>query len=126
MTGIKNTCWLIAIIAGLSLTSCEHQGHTISEFNGDYRYYAGIAEFFNCQDGNKYYVADAGINNELQSRYLSLGLKQKEDVYIQVTGYLKKDKPKLEGIDPSLVFVPVRLISLDSSRGCNTVIRQGD
>lgn len=111
--------------AALLLSSCsEHSGHTVSEFTGDYRYHAGIAEFFDCKKSVKYYVANAGIHTDLQERYLKLGIKNKDDVYMKVTGYLKEEQ-KIEGIDPSLVFVPVKFISLDKDRGCKRGIMQG-
>ena len=108
----------------LCLAACEHSGYEISKFNGDYRYYAGIAEFFDCDTGVKYYVADAGIHTELQDIYTSLDVKEKEDIYMQVEGYTREEQ-QMEGIDPILVFVPVKLLSHDADRGCKRTIRQG-
>lgn len=117
---------LLYCSAALLLNSCggEHSGHTVSEYTGDYRYYAGIAEFFDCKESVKYYVADAGIHADLQEKYLKLGIKDKDDIFIKVTGYLKEEK-KIEGIDPSLVFVPVKFISLDKDRGCKRGMMEG-
>lgn len=108
----------------LLLASCEHSGYDVTKFNGDYRYYAGIAEFFDCDSRIKYYVADAGIHAELQELYTSLNVKEKEDIYIEVEGYTREEK-KMEDIDPALVFVPVKLLSHDVDRGCKLDIRQG-
>lgn len=108
----------------LLLASCEHSGYNISEFTGDYRYYAGIAEFFDCDSGIKYYVANAGIHTELQDMYNKLNLKEKDDVYIRVDGYTKEEK-QMDGIDPITVFVPVKLLGHDANRGCKQYIRQG-
>lgn len=116
---------LAILVTAFLLTSCgEHRGQDISEFTGDYRFYAGIAEFFDCRKSVKYYVADSGIHNELQSLYLQLNLKDKDDVYIKVKGYLKEEQ-QMEGINPKTVFVPVKLISHDASRGCEQGIMQG-
>jgi len=108
----------------LLLASCEHSGYDVHEHSGDYRYYAGIAEFFDCDEAVKYYVADAGIYTELQQLYTELSLKQNDDIYIQVKGYTREEK-QMEGIDPALVFVPVKLLSYDVDRGCNQKIRKG-
>ena len=109
----------------LLLASCEHSGYDVTKFKGDYRYYAGIAEFFDCDDRVKYYVADAGIYAELQELYTRLNVKEKEDIYIQVEGYTREEK-QMEGIDPALVFVPVKLLSHDVDRGCNQAVRRGE
>ncbi len=108
----------------LLLTSCEHSGYDVIEFTGDYRYYAGIAEFYDCDDQVKYYVADSGISTELQNLNSKLNLKEKEDIYLKVKGYLKEEK-QIEGVDPIIVFVPVKLLSHDRNRGCNRAIRRG-
>ena len=117
---------LAIFLITLMLVSCgEHRGQNISEFTGDYRFYAGISEFFDCKESVKYYVADTGIHAELQSLYLQLNLKEKEDIYIKVTGYLKEEK-QLEGIDPINVFVAVELLEHDVERGCNIGNRKGN
>lgn len=113
----KILLYIAGSFASILLVSCEHSGHEVSEFTGDYRYYAGIGEFFDCKKSVKYYVADMGIHTDLQEKYLKLGLRERDDVFIKVTGYLKEEQ-KIEGIDPSLVFVPVKFISLDKDRGC--------
>ena len=106
------------------IISCEHSGYNVTEFTGDYRYYAGISEFFDCKTQVKYYVADAGIATQLQDLYQKLDLKRKEDIFIQVEGYLKEEK-QLDGIAPTDVFVPVKLLSHDVNRGCDRPIRRG-
>ena len=108
----------------LLLASCEHSGNDVSEFTGEYRYYAGIAEFFDCDSAIKYYVADAGVYKDLQDMYDNLNLKEKDDVYIMVDGYTKEEK-QMDGIDPITVFVPVKLLSHDTDRGCQRAIRKG-
>ncbi len=110
----------------LLLASCgEHDDYDISRFTGEYRYHAGIAEFFDCKSRIKYYVAKSGIDTDLQETYSKLGLEEKDDVYIQLTGYLKEEE-MMEGINPSTVFVPVELLKVDKSRGCERGIRQGE
>ncbi len=120
------------IIKGLAITalslllaSCgEHADYDIARFSGEYRYYKGIAEFFDCKSRVKYYVADAGIDTDLQKAYLKLGMKEKDDVYIQLKGYLKEEA-MMEGINPSTVFVPVKILNMDKTRGCERGLRQG-
>lgn len=116
---------LAITVLSLLLTSCgEHDDYDITRFSGEYRYYSGIAEFFDCKSRVKYYVAKAGIDTNLQETYSKLGLEEKDDVYIQLTGYLKEEE-MMEGINPSTVFVPVELLKVDKSRGCERGIRQG-
>ena len=118
---------IVTLTATFFLTSCgEHSGYTVSEFSGDYRFYSGIGEFFDCNKKKKFYVANAGISTKLQETYLRLQIKPKEDVYIKIKGYLKEEVQKVEGIYPKLVFVPVKLISVDKDRGCTYPIREGE
>jgi len=103
--------------------SCsEHGGQDITEFTGDYRYTSrdgrvGIAEFFNCADRKRYFVDKSGIHDELSKSFMALGLKDKDDAYLKVKGYLKEET-SIEGIDPVTVFVAVEFISFDKNRGC--------
>jgi hypothetical protein len=107
------------------MSSCnEHGDYDIVRFNGEYRYYKGIAEFFDCKSRVKYYVAEAGIDSDLEEAYLALGMDEKDDVYIQLKGYLKEEQ-MMEGIHPSTVFVPVKLLKVDKTRGCVRGLRQG-
>ncbi len=115
---------LILFTLVFSVLSCEHRGQTITDFSGDYRFYKGIAEFFDCQQRSKFYVSDSGIGNDLQSEYLKLGLKEKDDVYVRLKGYLKEEA-QIDGIDPITVFVAVKLIKIDAERGCERGIRKG-
>jgi len=117
----------LAFVTAFLLTSCgEHSGQTISEFSGDYRFYSGIGEFFDCNKKKKFYVAKAGISSKLEETYLKLQIKPKEDVYIKIKGYLKEEIQEVEGINPKLVFVPVKLISLYENRGCTYPLREGE
>jgi len=121
----KNNSLLILFLS-LMLFSCgEHRGHDIKLFTGEYRYYAGITEFFNCKDGVRYFVSDKiGINDEIKKAFLNLGLKLKDDAYIRVKGYFKSEE-QLEGMDPVSIFVPVELIKFDKTRGCKRSSKQG-
>lgn len=116
---------LLICITALLLTSCEHRGEDITKFKGEYRYYKGIAEFYDCKESVKYYVGDFGIYTELQKKYLAEGVAEDDDVYMQVTGYLKEEAILVEGVDPTIVFVPVELLSIDKNRGCQRALRQG-
>ena len=117
MSKIKSI--LLLAILSVFFTSCDmqHSGYTSKEYTGDYRVYAGIAEFFDCYDRVKYYVAESGVYSELAEKYAALGMPEKEDAYIKVEGYLKKES-QMEGIDPITVFVPTKFISFDPTRGC--------
>jgi len=110
----------------LILSSCsEHSDYDVTKFTGEFRFYRGIGEFFECKSRIKYYIADAGIYSDLKEAYEELGLEEKDDAYIKIKGYLRDEKNPMEGIDPSTVFVPVEIIKLDKSRGCERIIQQG-
>ena len=116
---------LVIIGIALLLASCgEHSGQDVTKFTGEYRYYAGIAEFFDCKSHTKFYISKTGIGTDLQKAYLKLGVEEKDDVYVQIKGYLKEEK-QMEGIDPATVFVPVKLLAIDESRGCERGVMQG-
>ncbi len=108
----------------LASTSCEHRGETILDYTGDYRYYSGIGEFFDCKDQIKYFLADAGVSSELETQYLALDVKEKEDVYVTLKGYVKEET-QIEGVDPITVFVPTEILNLDQTRGCERSKREG-
>jgi len=113
------------ILFALGISSCEHSGETIIEYQGDYRFVAGIGEFFDCKSRIKYFLADAGISTELEKQYLELAVPNEEDVYAILKGYLKEET-QIEGVDPITVFVPTKVISLDPTRGCEKPKRQGN
>ena len=117
--------FLLIAIATLLLSSCEHRGQDIAKFKGEYRYYKGIAEFFVCKERTKYFVADAGIHMDLRAVYLEQGLKEDDDVYMQMTGYYKEEEVQIEGIDPMVLFVPVKLLKVYKNKGCERIIQQG-
>lgn len=118
----------MALLALLPLffTACglQYLGEDIKEYQGDYRDFRGIGEFFDCDEGINYYVAKSGIHTELAEKYAALGLSEKEDVYTRVEGYLTKEL-QMDGIDPITVFVPTKFISFDSTRGCQKDRRIG-
>ena len=113
-------------LLALMLSSCgEHSDYDVTKFTGEFRFYKGIGEFFECTSRIKYYIADAGIYSDLQKAYEELGLEEKDDAYIHIKGYLRDEENPMEGIAPSTVFVPVDIIKLDKSRGCERIIQQG-
>jgi hypothetical protein len=117
---------LVLLLAlSTQLSSCEHSGEDVTKFTGEYRFYAGIAEFFICKERVKYYVGDAGISSDLEKAYLKQGVGEDDDVYMHVTGYLKEEATKVEGIDPPIVFIPVKLLKIDKERGCENIIQEG-
>jgi hypothetical protein len=115
----------VAFFITLTIISCEHSGYNVTEFTGDYRYHAGISEFFDCDSQVTYYVADAGITKQLQALYQKLDLKRKEDIFIRVDGYLKEEI-LMDDIAHADTFVPVKLLSHDINRGCERSRRAGN
>lgn len=119
---------LFILLAALSLLliacSNEHSGKEIKRYSGDYVIYAGIAEIFDCEEQVKYNVSKRGAYAELAEQYAALGLRGKEDAYMQVEGYLEEEE-QMEGIDPKTMFVATRFISADPSRGCERGHRVG-
>jgi len=123
---LNNKLLLIILAFSTQLSSCEHSGQNVTMFTGEYRYYSGIAEFFICKERVKYYVGDAGIAKELQEAYLKQNITANDDIYMQVTGYLKEEEVKVEGVDPPTVFIPVKLLNIDKNKGCEKVIQRGN
>jgi uncharacterized lipoprotein NlpE involved in copper resistance len=106
----------------IGLSACSQ--HESSLFTGDYRYYAGISEFFDCKTGVKYYLGKNGINKELEKEYLALKIEEKDDAYLKVEGYLMEESAE-EHLIPATVFVPTNFLSFDTSRGCEHGRREG-
>ena len=122
-------CMKILFISFLSivfLVSCgiEHRGHAISKFTGDYRYHNGIAEFFDCSDRLKYYVAKSGVHEKIKDEYLALKLKDFDDAFVKVEGYVKNEE-LMDGIATVDVFVVTKFLSIDPTRGCSRANRVG-
>lgn len=111
----------------LSLAACgdDHGGVPIVEYKGDYRFDGNIGEFFDCEERRKYYISTSGAHDALKEKYQALGLKDKDDAYAIVEGYVTKES-MMEGIDPVSVFVASRIVSIDKNRGCQKGhIREG-
>ena len=111
-----------ACLFSIGLTACSQHESTV--FTGDYRYYAGISEFFDCKTGVKYYLGKNGINKELEEKYLALKIKEKDDAYLKVEGYLIEESAE-DTLIPATVFIPTDFISFDTSRGCERGRREG-
>ncbi|MFK5987050.1 MAG: hypothetical protein QM479_16705 [Pseudomonadota bacterium] len=93
-------------------------------YTGNFRYYAGIAEFFDCKTQKKHYLADDGLADDLIKAYKELNLRLKDDVYIRVEGFYQEQE-QMEGVDPIDVFVPTKIIQLDTTRSCKRPYRRG-
>ncbi|MCK5918791.1 MAG: hypothetical protein KAG34_10205 [Cocleimonas sp.] len=121
---MKNTLTTIILpcMLALNLASCSQYESTV--FAGDYRYYSGIGEFFDCKTGVKYYLGKQGVNKELKEKYLALKLDEKDDVYLNVEGYLMEESPE-DTLIPSTIFIATEFISFDTSRGCEVGRRVG-
>ena len=108
------------------LPACtEHWGEDVEKFTGDYRYHNGIGEFFNCKTAKTHYVFKSRADKKLTKQYLALNLSGNDDVYIKIRGYFKEVE-QIEGVDPAMEFVPVKLLEMDASRGCELGGRVGN
>lgn len=112
------------MLLSLFLLSACFSEHESVLYSGDYRFHNGISEFFDCDSGVLYFMANQDEAETLQEKYLALKLKAKEDVFVNVEGYLKKESEQ-ESLVPSTVFVATEFISIDASRGCQQGRRQG-
>ena len=121
---MKNMVQNIPLIALFAVSFIGCSQHESSSFSGDYRYYAGISEFFDCKTGTKYYLGTEGIRKELEEKFLALKLDEKEDAYLKVEGYLIEESAE-ENLIPATIFVATEFISFDTSRGCELGRRQG-
>jgi uncharacterized lipoprotein NlpE involved in copper resistance len=117
LTNIILPCMLM-----LNLSSCSEYESTA--FTGDYRYYSGIGEFFDCKTGVKYYLGKQGVSEDLKEKYLALKLNEKDDAYLKVEGYLMEESAE-DTLIPSTIFVATDFISFDTSRGCEVGRRVG-
>lgn len=115
---------LIPVLLSIFLLSSCFSEYDSRSFNGDYRFYKGISEFYDCESGILYFVANEGKAKQLSEAFLALKLKAKEDAFIKVEGYLKKESEE-ESLVPSTVFVVTKFISFDADRGCKQGRRQG-
>lgn len=117
----NNAFFIVPLLALLFLSACnfwgEHAGQDIQTYSGDYRYTAGIGEFYDCKAAVKYFVYHSSEHQQIIQQFEQLGLANKEDVYLLLEGYLK-EVIQIEGVDPSIEFVPSKLLSMDSTRGC--------
>ncbi len=117
---------LIYCLLAFFLVACdnEHKGYIITPFTGDYRYHNGIAEFFDCHERKRYYVAPLGIDKEVAEAYLALKLEDNDDAYISVEGYMRPEE-LMDGIATVDVFVITKLLTIDATRGCQKSERVG-
>ncbi|MCK5696927.1 MAG: hypothetical protein KAI02_02120 [Gammaproteobacteria bacterium] len=106
------------------LISCSSSQPPSQRYNGNFRYFSGIAEFFDCKTQEKHYVTEEGIYDELIASYKDLNLKPKDDVYIRAEGFYQEEE-QMEGVDPLEVFVVTKIIEFDTTRSCKRPYRQG-
>ena len=106
------------------LISCSPPDQPSQRYKGNFRSYAGIAEFFDCNTHKKHYVAKDGIYNELIEGYNDLNLKARDDVYIRAEGFYREEE-QIEGVDPLEVFVVTKITEFDTSRSCKRPYRGG-
>ena len=117
----------LTVLSSLLLSSCMTvtiQGSNSQRYTGNFRYYAGIAEFFDCKTQKKHYLEESGLTEDLIKAYQKLNLRPKDDVYVRVEGFYK-ELEQMEGVDPIDVFVPTKIIQLDTTRSCKRPYRRG-
>ncbi len=115
--------YLLLLVSSL-LISCSSPDQPSQRYKGNFRYYAGIAEFFDCKTQEKHYVARDGIYNDLIEAYQNLNLKAKDDVYIRAEGFYQEEE-QIDGVDPLEVFIVTKIIEFDTTRSCKRPYRQG-
>ena len=116
---------LILFLIALQLTACTPSyDYEISRYKGNFRYFSHIAEFYDCKSMQKHYLGSEGVLDELIEEYKKLNLKEKDDVYIRVEGYYREEE-QMDGVDPIEVFVPTKIVELDTSRSCKRPYRVG-
>ncbi|MFK5894872.1 MAG: hypothetical protein QM504_16760 [Pseudomonadota bacterium] len=123
---MKISISLLTVLSSLLLVSCitvtvQQPNH---RYTGNFRYYAGIAEFFDCKTQKKHYLGQGELTDDLIKAYKKLNLRSKDDVYIRVEGYYQEEE-QMEGVDPIDVFVPTKIIQLDTTRSCKRPYRRG-
>ena len=123
---MKKIILVSAILFTFLITACTTTTvkEQISRFKGNFRYFAGIAEFYDCKTKQKYYLSEDGVYDELIKGYQDLNLKPKDDVYIRAEGFYREQEQEF-GIDPIDVFVITKIIKFDTSRSCKKPYRVG-
>ena len=108
------------------LTACS-QGEApehIRSYSGDFRYYRGIAEFFDCKERRRYYLHENDTYGELLEKFAALGLDEKEDAYLRVKGYWLEEE-QMDGVDPLELLAVTEVVEFDASRSCQRRRREG-
>ncbi|MBL7004158.1 MAG: hypothetical protein ISR69_09055 [Gammaproteobacteria bacterium] len=114
----------LIIISSLLVGCATQYKMPPQRFIGDFSYYKGIAEYFDCSTKKRYFMDKGEAYSELVERYEALNLRAKEDIYIRSEGYLKEEE-LIDGLDPVEVFVVTKIVRLDPNRGCNLVGKEG-
>ncbi len=96
----------------------------VQKIKGNFRYYAGIAEFFDCKTQTKHYVAKDGVYEEMLKAYQDLKLREKDDVYVSFEGFYREEE-QMDGVDPYNMFVATKILKIDTTRSCKRPYRRG-
>ncbi|MCK5726360.1 MAG: hypothetical protein KAH22_06010 [Thiotrichaceae bacterium] len=109
----------LLLLFSIMMTACsEHSDFDVTEHTVDFRFSGGIAELYDCDLRQRYFLVKTGAYDELLSEYAKLKLPRNDDAFLHVMGYVKKENI-IEGIDPVDVFVVTELLSVDTTRGCS-------
>jgi len=112
------------LVTLLAACSQGQPPENIQRFSGDFRYYRGIAEFFDCKELHKYYLHENDMYDELLEKFAALGLDKKEDAYLRVKGYWLEEE-QMDGVDPLELLAVTEIIEFDASRSCQRRRWQG-
>ena len=117
---------IYTLLLAILLTGCTMQHRTTENhrYTGDFRYYAGIAEFFDCKQKKRFYLSSQGLHDEVISSFQALKLTEKEDAFLKVEGYYTEEE-QMDGVDPLELLVVTRIDQLDPSRSCDRRRREG-
>ena len=116
----------VFLLSIILLTACSQEPppENIQRYSGDFRYYRGIAEFFDCKERRRYYLHENALYGELLEKFAALGLDEKEDAYVRVKGYWLEEE-QMDGVDPFELQAVTEIVEFDASRSCQRRHRVG-
>lgn len=114
----------LSLVVVLSACSQGPPPENIQRISGDFRYYRGIAEFFDCKQRHRFYLVENDMYGELLEKFAALKLDPKEDAYVRVKGYWVEEE-QMEGVDPLELLAVTEIVEFDASRSCKRTYREG-
>ena len=116
----------VSLLLVMLLSACS-QGQppeNIQRFSGDFRFYRGIAEFFDCKDLSLHYLHENEMYAELLEKFSALKLDPKEDAYLRAKGYWVEEE-QMDGVDPLELLAVTEIVEFDASRSCKRTYKAG-